>query len=360
MNVLVKYYHTEEDYCTEGSTLVDPVIFVSGEHQGLIDLDVENFVVGLEGSVSLGELDRKLAESNQITNIVAPENYSLSRILSENWNNQCKKACLGLQINSFDEEGRLIQTKTGGRVIKNVSGFDLAKIYIGSYNSLGVISGAFLRTEKLPESKAEISFALKHYPEDISIFDFAWDNYQVQILHEEAQLILKITLWGDEDLVGLRKAKLQKNLAKYPELRELDLKIGKYSKEYSSIENRIELYSKPSALGNFFAELTAEFANGSKIIAYPNLGRLDISFDNQDFCEQAFRNMRAFLFENSYYAHVYPISFSNKGFERLLNLHSNAYEEELYKKLQEAYHSNTILNPDILYSQDKSLLGGSQ
>jgi len=42
------------------------------------------------------------------------------------------------------------QTRCGGRVVKNVTGYDLAKLYTGSLGTLGVIAAAWLRLRPLP------------------------------------------------------------------------------------------------------------------------------------------------------------------------------------------------------------------
>ncbi|MGI9591971.1 MAG: FAD-binding oxidoreductase, partial [Myxococcota bacterium] len=42
------------------------------------------------------------------------------------------------------------RTRCGGRVVKNVTGYDLAKLYIGSLGSLGGIEGAWLRLRPRP------------------------------------------------------------------------------------------------------------------------------------------------------------------------------------------------------------------
>ncbi|UCE85080.1 MAG: FAD-binding oxidoreductase [Deltaproteobacteria bacterium] len=43
------------------------------------------------------------------------------------------------------------RTRCGGRVVKNVTGYDLAKLYTGSFGTLGVISRAWLRLRPRPE-----------------------------------------------------------------------------------------------------------------------------------------------------------------------------------------------------------------
>ncbi len=46
------------------------------------------------------------------------------------------------------------RVRCGGRVVKNVTGYDLAKLYLGSLGSLGVIEGAWLRLCPAPQATA--------------------------------------------------------------------------------------------------------------------------------------------------------------------------------------------------------------
>ena len=50
------------------------------------------------------------------------------------------------------------RTHCGARVVKNVTGYDMAKLYIGSYGSLAVIEGAWIRLK--PKAQSVISLAL--------------------------------------------------------------------------------------------------------------------------------------------------------------------------------------------------------
>ncbi len=57
-----------------------------------------------------------------------------------------RDAILGLEVALPDGS----RTRCGGRVVKNVTGFDLAKLYAGSRGTLGVIEGAWLRLRPRP------------------------------------------------------------------------------------------------------------------------------------------------------------------------------------------------------------------
>ncbi len=51
------------------------------------------------------------------------------------------------------------RVRSGGRVVKNVTGYDLNKLYTGSFGSLGVIESAWLRLRAVPERSASCEIA---------------------------------------------------------------------------------------------------------------------------------------------------------------------------------------------------------
>jgi len=58
-----------------------------------------------------------------------------------------RDALLGLEV-AFSTGER---TRCGGRVVKNVTGYDMGKLYTGSFGSLAVIEAAWLRLRPLPQ-----------------------------------------------------------------------------------------------------------------------------------------------------------------------------------------------------------------
>ena len=64
----------------------------------------------------------------------------------------CRDACLGVRF--VDGMGTVI--KNGGRVMKNVTGYDLVKLFAGSRGVLGVLTEVSLKVQALPEAEATL------------------------------------------------------------------------------------------------------------------------------------------------------------------------------------------------------------
>jgi glycolate oxidase FAD binding subunit len=85
--------------------------------------------------------------------------------------------------------------KSGGKVIKNVAGYDLAKLFAGSFGTLGLIASVSVRLHPLPggnatavassdspERLAAASRELAAHPLEADCLDVAWDGDAGRVL----------------------------------------------------------------------------------------------------------------------------------------------------------------------------------
>jgi glycolate oxidase FAD binding subunit len=113
--------------------------------------DPQDLTLSVEPGMPIGELLRVLAEQKQFLPMVVPflERASVGGIVASNSSSPLRHAyggirdfCLGMEFVT----GEGSQAKSGGRVVKNVTGYDLHKLLIGSLGTLGVITRVNFRT----------------------------------------------------------------------------------------------------------------------------------------------------------------------------------------------------------------------
>ena len=116
----------------------------------------------VEAGIRVAELQRVLAEKGQTFPVDCPfpAEATLGGLLATNTSGPrrlghgtARDYVLGLDV--VDAAGRRIHG--GGRVVKNVAGYDLPKLHIGALGTLGIVVEATLKVKPLPEANASVA-----------------------------------------------------------------------------------------------------------------------------------------------------------------------------------------------------------
>ena len=120
--------------------------------------DPHDLTLGVEPGVRIEDLLRTLGEEKQFLPLAVPfsDRATIGGIVAANSSSPLRHAyggvrdfCLGMEFVT----GEGSQAKSGGRVVKNVTGYDLHKLLIGSLGTLAVITRVNFRTFPMPQAQ---------------------------------------------------------------------------------------------------------------------------------------------------------------------------------------------------------------
>ena len=118
-----------------------------------------------------------------------------------------------LGVRFVDGAGRIV--KNGGRVMKNVTGYDLVKLMAGAHGTLGVMSEVSLKVLPIPEAMASLSVAVADLPTAVRAMSAALGSpYDVTGAgYDPIAGLVHIRLEGFAPSVSYRQEKLSADLA---------------------------------------------------------------------------------------------------------------------------------------------------
>jgi glycolate oxidase FAD binding subunit len=128
----------------------------------VLDYPARDMTITVQAGISLAALQEVLAAENQRLplDIPQPEGATLGGVLATNASGPhrfgfgtARDYVIGISV--VNDEGH--EVKAGGRVVKNVAGYDLCKLHIGALGTLGVITQVTLKLRPRPERDALLS-----------------------------------------------------------------------------------------------------------------------------------------------------------------------------------------------------------
>ena len=128
----------------------------------IVDYQPADLTVTVEAGMTLARLQEVLGEHGQWLPIdpPLPEQATMGGLIAANLSGPARLSqgtsrdfLIGLK--AVQADGTVV--KGGGRVVKNVAGYDLPKLYCGSFGTLGVIVEATFKVHPRPEAQTVIS-----------------------------------------------------------------------------------------------------------------------------------------------------------------------------------------------------------
>ena len=153
---------------SKGRPVAGPCLVLSMEKMNqVVDLDAGNLTVAVQAGITNQALQDQL-RTHRLFFPLDPWPPARSTIGGELASNAsgpsrllfgtARDLVLGLKV--VTAEGEVL--RLGGKTVKNVTGYDLTKMYLGSWGTLGVITEATLRLQLLPPGEATL---LASFPE---------------------------------------------------------------------------------------------------------------------------------------------------------------------------------------------------
>lgn len=129
----------------------------------VLDYPARDMTITVQAGITMAQLQSLLATEKQRLPIDVPhaEQATLGGVLAANVSGPRRLGFGTLRdyvigISTINDQGQ--EVKAGGRVVKNVAGYDLCKLHIGALGTLGIISQVTLKLRPSPECSSLVAF----------------------------------------------------------------------------------------------------------------------------------------------------------------------------------------------------------
>lgn len=139
------------------------VVFSTARLNRILEHAWADLTVTVEAGCTVQELQRTLAQHGQqlAIDVLWPERATIGGILASNDSGSLRSRFGGLRdliigVTLVLPDGTI--AKSGGKVVKNVAGYDLMKLTTGALGTLGIIAEAVFRLHPIPREQQTVTF----------------------------------------------------------------------------------------------------------------------------------------------------------------------------------------------------------
>ena len=143
------------------------VVLTTTRLNSVVEYEPADLTVTVEAGIRLAALQAELAQHRQYLPLDPPfaDRCTLGGIVATNASGSlrirygtARNQVLGLRV--VHANGTVV--KSGGKVVKNVAGYDLNKLYIGAFGTLGIITEVTLKLSPIPAREAILTTAFEN------------------------------------------------------------------------------------------------------------------------------------------------------------------------------------------------------
>ncbi|MGP4078910.1 FAD-binding oxidoreductase [Pseudalkalibacillus sp. R45] len=136
------------------------------DYKGIVEHTVGDMTVTVRPGITIAELQDYLKKHDQMVSIDPswPEQATIGGVISANESGpkrlkygSARDLVIGMRVVYAD--GSVI--RTGGKVVKNVAGYDMNKLFIGAMGTLGVISEITMKLRPVPKHESLVLLSIE-------------------------------------------------------------------------------------------------------------------------------------------------------------------------------------------------------
>ena len=159
-----------------GPSLPADVVLSTTGLRRVLQYEPNDLTISVEAGMSFSELQKMLAQQGQMIALDPPyaAQATVGGIIATNSSGPMRRAfgtardqVIGMSFVTL--AGKLIDT--GGMVVKNVAGLDMAKLMIGSFGTLAVIASVNFRVHALPRETRSFVFSFQDLDSAVAMRD---------------------------------------------------------------------------------------------------------------------------------------------------------------------------------------------
>jgi glycolate oxidase FAD binding subunit len=237
----------------------------------VLEYSVPDQVIQVETGINLGDLRELLAKNNQWWPVYLPDEWTLLEAINNGDSGAVEHRFLSIRdlvLGCTVVTGHAAGIITcGGRVVKNVTGYDMTKLFVGSHGTLGIVVAAHLRLFAKPAFSSTMRWEFADCDEAVQLchdlIDSGLPLYAVSILKERANRMWAVTVQsaGVQAVVDevVEAASAMKKKKPKVLLAEKDTGYWKWltKRFYQSEEEVVQLIAPMTVLPRIGSELAA-------------------------------------------------------------------------------------------------------